>query len=465
MPGILDQQQGSTTLRAQLTTKKTLDAVNIWKSAASLRPVTARSDARGHMGILLFLHLLSQLVPGLRTAAPVQACAENESFALHMHLPPGEYFTNAISLDESARAALDTGGADCVAVAPPMQVPRAYTLGECTTRAKPLPPHQEPRRMHAATYLSYGAFGSSLGPSIDSSGKTLDATATDQIYTARHQLVRRLRTRWGAPLAERLDTAYRVDEAEQVDDEPMDEDETSAHGLATEAAALDPALDAGLLEQALDALDVDQILAENQSRLEELQELQWARVRMEYGQADSQPVCARERELAQNVLESLTDLLLHVPPKAVAATARAAGPLVLLTQVALASSLVPSSALAHGYAGTLTPSWPGAKSQAVVPGMGDASASHVWAPLMRPSTVADNATAHVEADPRRLAYAWEQAQQSPAQAVKAAMSPAVPYATGAVRPVATTPMMSSPLGIAQPGSLPVARPSRVVPRP
>ncbi|WFD20444.1 hypothetical protein MCAP1_002688 [Malassezia caprae] len=452
MPGVLDRQGGAKTLRAMLTAPSP-NAVEIWKCAASLCGAAARTDARDHMGVLLLLHLLGQLLPSLSTAGAVQAQLHAENVALHMQLPAGDYFTNAVALTDSARAALDTGAADGVAVAPPMDVPPLYTLGDCATVAKPLAKHKEPRTMHAASYLSYGAFGSSLGPSVDSSGKTLDATSTDTIYTARHRIARRLHGRWGAPLAARLESAYRVDSPAQ---EPMDEDEVAAHTLAAEAAALDPELDATLLEQALEALDVDQILHENRLRLEELQELQWARTRMDYAQASSAHVDERERELAEDVLGSLTDLLLHVPPSAVATTARAAGPMVLLTQVVLASSLTPSSALSHGFYGTLSLPVHGAKTQAQLPDAHNPNALPMWAPLLRPSTVADNATAQPGADARILAYAWDQAQASPAQAVKAAMGPGVPHAPG-MRPVPMPAVGAPPPGAPRPGRV-VARP-------
>ena len=466
MPGVLDRQGGTATLRDMLTASAPLDALEIWKCAASLCAPAARTDARDSMGVLLFQHLLTQLLPSLATAGPVQAQTHADAFALHMRLPAGDYFTNAVALTESARAALDTGAADGVAVAPPMGVPPVYTLGDCATVAKPLPKPKEPQTMHAATYLSYGAFGSSLGPSVDSSGKTLDATSTDAMYTARHRMARRLHGRWGAPLAERLESAYRIDgQAQQDAAEPMDEDEAAARSLATEAAALDPELDAGLLEHALEALDVDQILRENQLRLEELQELQWARARMEYAHASSAHVRERERALAEDVLASLTDLLLRVPPNAVTATARAAGPMVLLSQVVLASSLTPSSALSHGFYGTLAVPVHGAKTQAQLPGAHDPNSLPVWAPLLRPSTVADNATARPGADPRVLAYAWDDAQASPAQAVKAAMGPAVPYGQGGVRPVPVLGGISSPLATTQVGAQLGTRPARPVSRP
>ena len=245
----------------------------------------------------------------------------------------------------------------------------------------------------------------------------------------------------------------------------MDEDEAAARSLATEAAALDPELDAGLLEHALEALDVDQILRENQLRLEELQELQWARARMEYAHASSAHVREREHALAEDVLASLTDLLLRVPPNAVTATARAAGPMVLLSQVVLASSLTPTSALSHGFYGTLSVPVHGAKTQAQLPGAHDPNSLPVWAPLLRPSTVADNATARPGADPRVLAYAWDDAQASPAQAVKAAMGPAVPYGQGGVRPVPVLGGISSPLATTQVGAQLGTRPARPVSRP
>jgi len=452
MPGVLDRQGGTTTLRAMLTNPSPLDAVEIWKCAASLCAPSVRTDARDHMGVLLFLHLLDQLLPSLSEAWPVQAQLHADAFALHMRLPSGDYFTNAVALTEPARTVLDTGAADGVAVAPPMDVPPVYTLGDCTTVSKPPAKHKEPRTMHAASYLSYGAFGSSLGPSVDSTGKTLDATSTDTIYTSRHKIAQLLHGRWGAPLAARLESAYSVDSHGLQ--EPMDEDDVSAHSLAAEAAALDPELDAALLQQALEALDVDQVLQEIRLRLEELQELQWARTRMDYAQASSAHVYERERELAEDVLSSLTDLLLHVPPSAVATTARAAGPMVLLTQVVLASSLTPSSALSHGFYGTLSMPVHGAKTQAQLPGANDPNALPVWAPLLRPSTVADNATAQPGADARVLAYAWDRAQASPAQAVKAAMDPAVPYGQGSMRPVPMPAVGTSPLGAApRPGRI------------
>ncbi|WFD24027.1 hypothetical protein MEQU1_002724 [Malassezia equina] len=465
MPGVLDRCEGTATLRTMLNAKK-VDAVEVWTCAVSLCAPTARTDARAHMGVLLFLHLLNQLVPGLREARRVQDRTHADAFALHMSLPSGDYFTNAIALPASARAALDTGAAEGVAVAPPMDAPPVYTLGDCVARTKPASKPNEPHTMRAATYLSYGAFGSSLGPSVDSSGKTLDGSTTDALYTARQRLAKQLHARWGAPLAERMTLAYRGSDLEAPPDEapPTDEPAASAHSLAAEASALDPALDAALLAQALESLDVDRILHENQLRLEELQELQWARTRMEYAQASSVRVNEREQELANEVVASLTDLLLHVPPQAIAATARAAGPMVWVTQVVLASSLTSSSALARGFYGTLSMPLHGPKSQAQLPSGDAPNAAPVWAPLSRPSTVADNATARPGADPRGLAYAWEHVQGSPAQAVRAAMGPVMPYAQGAGRPMPTGISSPSSMPGAAPGTgLPGTRPSRAMP--
>ena len=497
---------GKPPLRALLEQPK-VNAHEVWDCVASESGHAVRQDARGHVGALIVLHIIAQLTGWSITTPPSKAVEDQQkdvdarermnvdeverrhthrlapfsTYALHMRLPSGDYFTNGVSLEEAKAQALDTGAADLVSIAPRMQDTRKATLGE---RLPPMPGARS-KRMHggggggrASAFLSYGPFGSSLGPSFDSSGCLFGPEATQLVWTERQRVSRYLRRRWGASLAQQVESAYTQQAMDIATDERSptlptaapaqahsihDVQETSLPSLSCSrlvqrAVELEPTLDPVLMESALHILDTDEILAQNQERLDELQELQWLRVRMDN---DHTPIplamIEREQRLAEDALHSLVDLVRRVPPSALGHTAQAAGPLILMSHVVLITSLSTRAnhdILSHGYWGTLPDTYHGAKTQTNVAVPGSTPSLMAWAPLVRPAVVADNTTAEPEPGKRpAFMHAYEQYSGSPAAAVRNAMvqpRPVPPYPATAAevqRPLVYASPTSMGLGI------------------
>lgn len=445
------------------------DLYEIWDSLRASQPATSRQSAETQTGVLLAEHMLMELaknyVSGIREQPSMSA------YALHMTLPSGEYFTNAVHLDEKQAESLSRGYADLVAIAPPIRTESVVTLGERVRSGPPPSIPTQPRGpiMHASTFRSYGAYGSSLGPSSDSMGQTLRARPAELVWQMQQRTTHRRTPRWGAPLAAAVDRAYRTDpalEAMETDndnddnDEEEETEETTSHALATDAAALDPALDAALLEQALDTLEIDHMLSANAARLDELQELQWLRVRMDYGHATSEQASRREQELAETLLASLVGLLCRLPPSALGTAVARHGPLWHMTQTALASSLAKPSQV-PGYWGTVPEGYAGVRTQVTLappPSATDPSTTPTptWAALVRPRVVVTNETARPTSATVPLLSSYDQFQGSPVVAVKAMMTQA--------RPPPPTPAY---MGVGRPplGYLPSQAPFSTMPRP
>lgn len=438
-PGALEQQMPShptLTLREYLGQPRP-KIHDVWNAVKYASEQAARHDARGHMGILVAMHVLVRVADegghSVDDATPT-------AYALHMHLPSGEYFTNATHLPESFARSLNTGMADLVSVAPLVRgdapVP---SLGERVGQLKASAQKQAPKST-TSVFLSYGAFGSSLGPSFDSTGCTVDAETSASAWEEQQRIARNLHRRWGNHLARYVDAAYTSAENAMEEDGP---EPWSDADLVQAAVSLDPALDPSLMKQAVDVLSTDDILTQNEIRLDELQEMQWLRVRMMKDDYVRIPpaMIQREQLLAVQVLSSLVDLLCRVTPSALGHVARAAGPLVHVSHVALVSSLSDTRACvaSRGFWGTLPDASFGARSKATLSLPGMPPDSMAWAALLRPAAIADNVTVHTAPEKRHvLASEYEQFAASPATAVKNVLSqPRAPvvYATGAQRPL------------------------------
>ena len=295
----------SPTLRALLSQPRP-KLRDVWNAMKQASEQAARHDARGHVGILVAMHVLVRMAHegghDVDDTAPT-------AYALHMHLPSGEYFTNAVHLRESYAHSLDTGVADLVSVAPLVRgdVPTP-SLGERVRQLKKSTQAPAPKSTTSA-FLSYGAFGSSLGPSFDSTGSTVDAETSASTWGEQQRVSRNLRRRWGHFLAQSVDAAYTTARNAMEEDGP---ESWSDADLIQAAIDVDPALDPSLMKQAVDVLTTDDILTQNEIRLDELQEMQWLRVRMM--KDDSVPIppamIEREQLLAEQVLSSLVDLTL-----------------------------------------------------------------------------------------------------------------------------------------------------------
>lgn len=335
-----------------------------------------------------------------------------------MRLPMGEYFTNAVRLDEAKAQALDAGHADVVAIAPPIGRPPPPTLGERIPRGARLKNKIPQTELRPTSFLSYGPYCSSFGPAYDSAGAALDVRTTEEVWQRQKQRRTSLSRRWGAPLAARAEAAFAA---------PPDAEappKATSDTLAADAAALDPAFDAELLAAGLAHLDADEELAENAELLHELQELQWLRVRMDYAQPTQHAaVGAEEQAVASELLASLVRLLLRVPPRAVA-EARTA-PLLSRSVAVLAHSLQGTGAFQQGYWGTLPDATFGVQSRAYLntPGA-NGQQQTTWGALVRPRVVADNATVRWEqgSAPGALAAAAVSLAAAPGETVQRAFA-------------------------------------------
>lgn len=337
-----------------------------------------------------------------------------------MRLPMGEYFTNAVRLDEAKAQALDAGHADVVAIAPPIGRAPPPTLGERIPRGARLKNKIPQTELRPTSFLSYGPYCSSFGPAYDSAGAALDVRTTEEVWQRQKQRRTSLSRRWGAPLAARAEAAF----AAPLDDEEAPPPKATSDTLAADAAALDPALDAELLAAGLAHLDADEELAENAELLHELQELQWLRVRMDYAQPTQHAaVAAEEQAVASELLASLVRLLLRVPPRAVA-EARTA-PLLSRSVAVLAHSLQGAGAFQQGYWGTLPDATFGVQSRAYLntPGA-NGQQQTTWGALVRPRVVADNATVRWEqgSAPGALAAAAVSLAAAPGETVQRAFA-------------------------------------------
>lgn len=430
-PGVLDAS-----LRNQLGDPHT-KVQTVWRVLAA-DTHTARQGARGRMGVLVILHMLARIA-GDAVHDSGEHGAPSSAYALHMRLPSGEYFTNAVHLADAHAKELAAGGADLVAIPPLIHSPSLATLGE-RVRVAPhaRPPHTQTGR---SAFLSYGPYGSSLGPSFDSTGCTLGPEATELVWTQDHRLASKLHGRWGHSFARALERAYAPHE-DCADAGHVAQDDAS---LVDAAVNLDPSLDPLLMQSAVQVIGVDDVLLANEKRLDELQEIQWMRVRLDYGHAPMPAaVVEREQALASDVLASLVDLLCRVPPLLVHHVAHATAPYIHMSHAVLASSLAGhASPHSRGFWGTLPDTYYGAKShiQLPVPGRADTSA---WAPLIRPAAIADNTTAHAVEHGALLA-AHSMFEASPAAAVKNTLGqprppmPAVPTQGTPMTPSVTRP--------------------------
>lgn len=413
----------------------------------------ARGDARAarpdaDATTLLVQHLVAQLAAKYTRDEPIVYAgdaAATSAYALHMRLPTGDYFTNAILLDEERAAALDAGGADLVGVAPPTTAARAPSLGERVGVPAPRSaPHE--RIEHTTTFLHYGAFGSSLGPAYDSSAATMSAQRSEAAWAASRHLKSALARRWGRGLARLVRGATADDSAASSEAAPNDASE-----LAAAAAALDPELDTDVLASAMDALDTDEALADISDALSELQDLQWLRLRLAYDQTPS-PAEAHEQALAADVLAALSAAALHAPPSAL--HARKMGPLLAVSAAALARSLdgAPSQRTVreHGFWGTLPDTTHGARSKALVSAPGSQAQQGMWATLAHPAAIADNTVAAAAEDAEALSAAFAEHAGAPAAAIQAAFgAPRVAYP-----PVATAPRVAPAPMPRLPGTVP-----------
>ncbi|WFD31211.1 hypothetical protein MSPP1_002245 [Malassezia sp. CBS 17886] len=508
------------TLREALAPGRTLDLRELWDHAMALRSASCgdavRVDAAAcaDVPVAILQHLLAELARAAPVASdwPLYAADApvNAPYALHMRLPAGDYFSNAAAMPAERAASLDTGHANLVAVPPPVVLHGAPetvpTLGERVPTWAREAKASRADSVHPAVFLSYGQHTASFAPSYDTTDRTLSAQQTDECYVAHSRTAARLRHRWGPLAAERYlkacgedvsdgeggderDGGWRGEgdagdagkaggarTAEMAAQEsaaaaaypPLPEAAASPPcasphlpppdiaALAASAAALDPGLDAGVLQDAVRSLEFDDALRANAEMLEELQALQWVRTRAEYGTPHAAPLQrlrVYEQRVAERVLYSLALLLARAPRNTLTtAHAHRVRPLAHACVAALSTALdAPDTQplLARGFWGTIPQGYHGARSHALLPtpnapgSKGPAARPSVWAPLVQPSAVADNTTVHWTGRERSgaLAAAAAEFAGSPAEAVLAAGPRAqVPY--GSVPPGAS----ASPAG-------------------
>ncbi|WFD43733.1 hypothetical protein MPSI1_002397 [Malassezia psittaci] len=418
-----------------------------------------RRDASKHTSTLLLQHFLKELV-GQYDLKPEHNGQLTNTYALHMRLPMGEYFTNAICLPEDKAQQLATGHAELVAIAPPVGKEMPLSLGDRIPRG--VRSKNRPKTdLRPSSFLSYGPYCSSFGPSYDSTGCILSPSTTEQVYTVQKQLQTLLKRRWGKDLTRRaenfvqhapLSTTIHPQEDGQLDSRSdMDmstevsaseaggfseldpsfasESFRSPKDFAQQAVNIEPSLDLGLLEEAANQLEVESKLEHNAELLQELQEIQWLRTRMDATEATWHPsVDALEAECAQDLLDSLVQLATKLPPRSLGKITN--GPLWAQSIAMLTNSLQRSTW--PGFWGTLPESTYGVQTHAVInmaPISRNTPAAQqaqqpTWAALARPRVLADASTAQCieENAPGYLAAASKRHHAGPGDAVQRAFA-------------------------------------------
>ncbi|WFD33536.1 hypothetical protein MCUN1_000349 [Malassezia cuniculi] len=403
-PQLLDEPKEQP-LRALLDRPASLS--DVWHAVNSLLPVhAARPSAHGHGALLLLRHMLAELAKSTNVdEEPAQGA--RGAYALHMRLPAGDYFTSAAFLSDAERDALKTGGADLVAVAPDLATrPYVPTLGD---RAPARPEAEKKTKARTdeqvlSTFLSYGAYGSSLGPTHDSTGSTLSHEMSARVWRSQRRFMRELNRRWGRQFAQDVDSALRQVTSGGGNSSGSDQVPTGAE-IAADMAKLDSSLDASVLGDAIEELDAsyafDDIIADNWDILRELQDVQWLRTRTTYTGGKPAPtpaaLAAYEQILADELLASLTQLMLAKHPSTPRDTPPPPPPrpLLLASMAALSTSVTRPM---PGYYGTLDGRTYAPKTSAQL----DVQAGTpvpppvrtTWAGIARPTVLADNFVAH-----------------------------------------------------------------------
>lgn len=216
-------------------------------------------------------------------------------YALHMRLPGGDYYTNAVSLQPSEALELDTGHANLVSVvhpAPPAPPAAPVpTLGQRLAKSQPQVAARAARferqrreraneaRATPVSHLYYGPYAS-FAPAYDSFDGTMGLAASCALWRSRYedrQLLRRMASDAPPPPFE-LGSAGEGDEEEG--EEGIDElvaslgDDVDADGLLRSFyRQLDDSAAA-----AAAAADVDEALARNEALLVLLDEMQQQRI-------------------------------------------------------------------------------------------------------------------------------------------------------------------------------------------
>ncbi len=286
-------------------------------------------------------------------------------YALHMRLPGSDYFSNATYLPEDEALALDTGAADLVEIEPTSRRERDQpvpTLGSRIQRkASRRPPRpaaadlqrlSEPK-LHSrefsreanssvsdadtfpptASHLYYGPYAS-FAPSYDSTAASVSFGASLALRQAKIDQRRSdLRRRWLKPDPEQLGEAVLGELDELLEDDVSEPSEPPAlpdaitenlgHGLNKDA--LQAAFQQAHFEQR-----IEDRLKTNSLLISKLQQVQWERLRAHEREVVKDPLFretskylvadANEQTLADELLESLVDLL-ALRPRAVSGSA------------------------------------------------------------------------------------------------------------------------------------------------
>lgn len=284
-------------------------------------------------------------------------------YALHMRLPVGDYFSQAVELTPEQAAKIDTGAADLVEIEPPpppptfskrdierhMAAKAVPTLGSQRSRQASLHAPSDSieelreRRMGRIRPTRDVYFGpyASFAPTYDSNDSNISREATSLVWrTKMDPIVCASRKAWG--LVKSSNSGIDGEDTEDEDDwEVIDAAEASAADdpAATAAASaldLDPSLDAELIASFIASRPSNEEIAarlrSNAGLLDQLQEYQWARLRSGHARwkalqkeqsstTSSQRGRRRlpdvpedrpseeEQTIARNLLQGLTDLI------------------------------------------------------------------------------------------------------------------------------------------------------------
>ncbi|KAG8906808.1 hypothetical protein FRB99_006075 [Tulasnella sp. 403] len=231
----------------------------------------------------------------------VEEEVQSTKYALHQHLPTGDYFTSAASLSMQDAAAMIKGQASLAAVQPAVVIDPSFmpTLGSYSRPLKPttVPPNRLPpsRKVSSGSILDYGPFAS-FAPAFDSEGSEItDRELADVLWSKRQQLLARRKGRL---------------ELETAPDVEMQEDSKTSEAPAE--PAIDPSL--GLDDELRDAISqlqletgIDDLLEKNAWAMQRLVALQNERYRLGE-KAPPVQVGSEEWNLAHSLMDSLVAL-------------------------------------------------------------------------------------------------------------------------------------------------------------
>lgn len=243
--------------------------------------------------------ILDDLLDGdSKQSATTSRVRPPHKYALHMRLPGGDYFSQAVELDPEQASSLDTGAANLVEIEPPppfdaeqsnkkrsraSDVPtlgsRRYRNASLRTSSESIEELRERRmgRVRPTADVYFGPYAS-FAPTYDSSDANISRETSALIWrTKMDPVVCASRKAWQSVRDESAGEEWEIVDAEEAQPE---------FKSAVSALDLDPSLDADLIaslvESAPSDAEIQSQLHKNAVLLDQLQDLQWTRLRAGY---------------------------------------------------------------------------------------------------------------------------------------------------------------------------------------